>query len=247
MWPIVSQFQGWAVPRQVSIPSAIASEGDLVAALELQHGASLVRRRDLERQLLDDLADATDLLGVALGQPPGAEIDAVLEPDPDIAAHRRADGGKVDLVAPGRQDRPLVVSPEQAVRGPPHMHQIFRMRADAAQDAEDRLHEERRLQELAVEEMGQRVEMADIVAFAFEARAAAVPELADEALDLREGVADDQVLSLFDVWLLPLVLPLVDLLGDVEDAEIHRAHVERAQLRLGAQRRGQPVLHGHAE
>jgi len=73
MWPIVSQFQGWAMPRQVSIPSAIASEGDLVAALELQHGAGLVRRRDLEGQLLDDLADAADLLGVALGQPPGAD------------------------------------------------------------------------------------------------------------------------------------------------------------------------------
>src|SRR5215813_11787566 len=155
MWPIASQFQGWAMPRQVSIPSAIASEGDLVAALELQHGAGLVRRCDVERQLLDDLADAADLLGVALGQPSGAEIDAVLEPDPDIAAHRRADGGEVDLVATGRQDRPLIVPPEQAVRGPPHVHQILRMRPDAAQDAEDRLHEERRLQKLAVEEMRQ--------------------------------------------------------------------------------------------
>ena len=56
-----------------------------------------------------------------------------------------------------------------------------------------RLHEQRRLQHLAVEEIRQRVEMADIVAFAFEARAAAVAQLSDEALDLREGVADDQV------------------------------------------------------
>src|SRR5215813_9473060 len=105
MWPIVSQFQGWAMPRQVSIPSAIGSEGDLVAALQLQHRAGLVRRRDVERQLLEDLADAPDLLGVALGQPPGAEIDAVLEPDAHVAAHRRPDGGEVDLVAPGRQNR----------------------------------------------------------------------------------------------------------------------------------------------
>src|SRR5262250_1596325 len=149
MWPIVSQFQGWAMPRQVSIPSAMASEGHLVAALELQHGAGLVRRRDVERQLLDDLADAADLLGVALGQPPGTEIDAVLEPDPDIAAHRRADGGEVDLVAPGRQDRPLVIPPEQAVRRPPHMHEVLRMRPDAAEDTEDRLHEERWLEQLA--------------------------------------------------------------------------------------------------
>src|SRR5439155_5773738 len=217
MWPIVSQFQGWAMPRQVSIPSAMALEGDLVAALELQHGAGFVRRRDIERQLLDDLADAADLLGVALSQPPGAEIDAILEPDPDIAAHRRPDGGEVDLVAPGGQDRPLIVPPEQAVRRPPHMHQVFRMRPDAAQDAEDRLHEERRLQQLAVEEVRQRVEMADIVAFAFEARAAAMPELADEALDLREGVADDQVPGFLDIGLLPLVLTLVALLGDEED------------------------------
>src|SRR5262249_19083514 len=79
--------------------------------------------------------------------------------------------GEVDLVAPGGQDRPLVIPPEQAVRRPPHMHEVLRMRPDAAQDAEDRLHEERRLQKLAVGEGGQRGRRADVVTFTFEARA----------------------------------------------------------------------------
>ena len=56
--------------------------------------------------------------------------------------------------------------------------QVLGMRADAAEDAEDRLHEQRRLDQLAVEEMRQRVEMADVVAFEFEARAVALAELA---------------------------------------------------------------------
>jgi hypothetical protein len=46
--------------------------------------------------------------------------------------------------------------------------------ADATEDAEDRLHEQRRLHNPALEEMGERVEMADVVALEFEARAAAL-------------------------------------------------------------------------
>ena len=41
--------------------------------------------------------------------------------------------------------------------------------ADAAEDAEHRLHEQRRLDQAAVEEMPQRVEMADVVALDLEA------------------------------------------------------------------------------
>ncbi len=78
----------------------------------------------------------------------------------------------------GGEDGPQIVVAEQSVGGAPHMHHVLRMRADAAHDAEDGLHEKRRLDQLAVEEIGERVEMADIVALAFEAGAAAMAQLA---------------------------------------------------------------------
>ena len=150
-------------------------------------------------------------------------------------------------MTPRRQDRPLIILAEEAVGRAAHMGQILGMGADAAQHAEDRLDEKRRLQQAAVEEMGEGVEMADVVAFAFETGAAALAQLADEALDLREGVGDDQVLGALDIGLLPIVFPVLDLLGDMEDAEIHRAHVEGAELGLGPQRCGEAVLHAHAQ
>ena len=57
------------------------------------------------------------------------------------------------------------------------MDEVFGIGADAAQDAEDRLHEERRLHQPAIEEMGQVVEMADVVALELEARAAALAQI----------------------------------------------------------------------
>ena len=52
-----------------------------------------------------------------------------------------------------------------------------RDRRHAAQDAEDRLHEQRRLHQPAIEEMREVVEMADVVALELEPRAAALAEL----------------------------------------------------------------------
>ena len=82
------------------------------------------------------------------------------------------------LVAAGGQDRPLIVVAEQAGRRAPHVQQVLRIGADAAEDAEDRLHEERRLDQAAVEEVRQVVEVADVVALELEARAAAFAQSA---------------------------------------------------------------------
>ena len=51
------------------------------------------------------------------------------------------------------------------------MRDVLGMGADAAEDAEHALHEERRLDQAAIGEMGERVEMADVVALDLEARA----------------------------------------------------------------------------
>ena len=54
--------------------------------------------------------------------------------------------------------------------------QVAHVRADAAEDAEDELHEEGRLDEPAVDEMGEIVEVADVVALVLEARAVRLAE-----------------------------------------------------------------------
>jgi hypothetical protein len=84
-------------------------------------------------------------------------------------------------VPAGGQHRPAIGVAEQLVGDALHMAEILRCGADAAQDAEDRLHEERRLDQPAIEEMGEGVEVADVVALELEARAAPSPAPQDDA------------------------------------------------------------------
>src|SRR5699024_513294 len=122
----------------------------------------------------------------ALGQ-----IDAVLDPDPDIGAHGRGHGAHRHLVAPGREDRPLVGIAEEAVRGAAHLGEIVGVRADPPEDAEDRLDEERRLDEAPVEKMREIVEVADIVALELEARATVLAQAFQYLLDVLKRVTED--------------------------------------------------------
>src|SRR4051794_33676289 len=78
-----------ASARLSTILFIIALEGDPVAAFELQYLTRLGCAGDFQRQVLQDRADATDLVGVRLGELPLADIDRILEPDTDIAAHYR--------------------------------------------------------------------------------------------------------------------------------------------------------------
>src|SRR6266550_1318793 len=76
-----------AASRLPTVLSIIVSEGDPVAALELQYVARLRRAGDLEREIFQDGADAADLLGIGFGELAFAEIDRILKPDADAAAH----------------------------------------------------------------------------------------------------------------------------------------------------------------
>ena len=49
------------------------------------------------------------------------------------------------------------------------------------------------------------------------------------------------------IGLLPVVLPGLVAVGEREDGEVHRAHIERAHFRLGDKRRREPLLDRHAE
>ena len=223
------------------------SEADPVAALEVEPGARLLRGRDLERKLLDDAADLGDLLGVRFGELAARQIEAVLEADADVAAHHRAHRAEAHLVPPGAQDRPLVVVAEQAVGGLLHEDQVLLVGADAAEDAEDGLHEERRADQPPVEEVGEVVEMADIVALELETGAVRLSQILQDAFYILESISEYEVVRAAQIGLLPVVFPLLDAVGGLEDAEIDRAHVERGDLGLGDQRRRHAFLHRHAE
>src|SRR3546814_88112 len=92
--------------------------------------------------------------------------------------------------------------------------------------------------------MLQVVEMPDIVALELEARAVAVAGLQDE-LDILEGIAEHQVARVLQMPALPVVLEGLVLVEKVEETEVHRAHVERGDLRLEGGGRPNPLLDGH--
>src|SRR5260370_5503590 len=241
-----SLMSATAASRLPMILSIMASEGDPVAALELQHVARLGGAGDLEREIFQDGANTADLLGIRLGELTLAEIDRILKPDADAAAHDGRHGDERQLMPPGGEDRPVILGPEELVGDALPMRDVLGIGADAAEDAEDRLHEERRLDEAAIEEMREVVEVADIVALELEARAAALAQLLQDVFDVLEGVSEDEVARVLEMLALPVVLELLVALEHGEEPEIHRAHIERAHFRLGAQRRSEPLLQAHA-
>ena len=137
--------------------------------------ARLGRGRDLVTEPLDDTADLGHLLGIALGEFAAADIERILEADPDVAAHHGGLGAKFIWCRPRPAPTKIVLA-EQPVGGALHEHQIVEVGADAAEDAEDQLHEYRRLEQAAVEAMGQVVEVADIIAFVLELDAVALAQ-----------------------------------------------------------------------
>ena len=145
-----------------------------------------------------------DLVGIAGGELAAADPQRILEPDPDIAAHDRAHRHQRQLMAAGGKDRPVIGVAEQFVGDALHMGQVLGVGADAAEDAEDRLHEQRRLDQPAVEEMREVVEVADIVAFELEPRAAALAQILQDPLDIVEGIAEDEIARHFEMLRLPL-------------------------------------------
>src|SRR3954468_8821293 len=54
------------------LQGATPSEPDLIATLEVEHPARFLRRRDVQRQALDQLAHGRHLFGIGVGQPAGA-------------------------------------------------------------------------------------------------------------------------------------------------------------------------------
>ena len=229
------------------LPANRNSEIDEVPALEAEHPACIVGRGDLQIEIFDDGANLPHLLGVGFGENAPRDVEAVLEPDTDMPLARGRMGGEGHLVPAGRQHRPLIGVAEQPIRRFLHEEQVRPFGPDAAQNAEDRLNQERRLDDLAVQKVGQVVEMADVVAFVLEPGAVVLAERLDDAFDVLEGIAENAVLRAPEIGLFPIVLPVDRSLGQGMNREIHRTHVERAHFGLEAQRPLQALLKRHLE
>ena len=106
------------------------------------------------------------------------------------------------------------------------------MRANAAEKAEHRLHEDRRLDQAAVEEMPQRVKMADVIAFDLEA-GVVLGAGGENELDVGERVLEEALAGPFEIRFFPVVFELAFEAGDHRiKPEVHRAHIERGNFRL---------------
>src|SRR5690606_5263407 len=157
-------------------------------ATEREHPSSVGGCRDLMAELLDDPADLLDLLCVAGGELSLSDPQAVLQADSDVPAQQSAVRGEGELIPSGGECRELVLVAEELIGDGDHVREVRVICADAAEDAEHALDEQRRLGQALVHEVREVVKVADVVALVLESGVALLTELAERVLDLVEGV-----------------------------------------------------------
>src|SRR5882757_162940 len=124
------------------------------------------------------------------------------------------------------EHRPLkVVLAQQPVCGLLHEHEVVELRTDSSHQPKDQLDKERCLDCSLIDEIGQVIEMAHVVAFVLKLRPA-VSECLEDVADIPERVAKDVIVGVDDIVLLPRMLPAIDPLCRRKKGEINRSHVE---------------------
>ena len=160
-------------------------------------------RGDLQRQFLQNVANFRNLRGIALRQFAAFQIQAVFQPDANAAAHQGAHCDHAGLVLARTQNGQIIVIAKQPVRRLLHVHQVFRIRTNAAQNAKDALDQERRLDDAFAHEIVERIEMPDVIAFELETRSEVASQFCGNLLDLLEGVAGDDIVGLRQIVFFP--------------------------------------------
>ena len=231
--------------RASAVLASLPSKRDFVPTLERQDCAGLGGAGDCKPQPLDDPAHLGNLFGIGLRQLARADPERILKAHPHIAAHGGRLGCDRHLGAAGAEHAPAIsVAAEQAVGGAAHVHHILRVGADAAKDAEHRLHEQRRRDQPAVEKMREIVQVPDVVAFELEAGAVILAGFQHE-FDVAKRVAEDEVAGAFQIRLLPIVLEAFVAAEHREQREVDRAHIEARDLGLEHFGRAHPFLDPH--
>src|ERR1700683_4890877 len=119
-----------------------------------------------------------------------------------------------------REGGPEIVIAEQRVGRATHEYAVVGIGADPAEYAEYALHEQRRLRQFAVEEIGEIIQMSDVVAFVLVAGAKVGHDFVN-ARHVSERVAEDEARAVLDVLLLPRKLPFLDLAAHQMEREVH--------------------------
>src|SRR5471032_1416379 len=182
-------------------------EGHLVSAFEIEQLPRLVRRGNLQTELLKYAPNFSDLIRVTLSELASTDIETVLQADAYVTSHQARHGCHRRLMLPGSKDGPVIVVAEKPVSGPLLMKQVFDMRPHATAQPENRLHKKRRLHQAFFKEMMERVEMTNVVAFELETRSTVVPHMLKDPFDVFVGVTEDQTAGSLKKRLLPVISP----------------------------------------
>src|SRR5258708_6015682 len=93
-------------------------------------------------------------------------------------------------MSPTCHDRPTVLCPKKLIGDSLGMQQVLRVRTRSTENPENRLHEQRRLDQTTVEKVGQRVKMSGVIALEFETGTVSSPELLENAFNVLKGVLE---------------------------------------------------------
>ncbi len=221
-----------------------ALERYAVSTLQAQNITGFISRCDIERQTVEDCPDSPDLLGIRLCQ--FADRSSRLSSSPTRTLPPRI----AAMVTIGIWWRPAASTENDSPR-----RTACRRSASCAvrfsgsapmppSTPKTNWTNRVRLQSARVAEMGQRVEMADIVALELEAGAAAFARVRTRMFSISLKVfLEDRVARRLKQLRLPLVLPVaIALVERGKEPEIHRAHIERAHFRPRPRGRRQPLI-----
>src|SRR5205085_8010588 len=128
---------------------------------------------------------------------------AVLESHAHIAAHHHGLRCERYLKSAGAQHRPAVVVAEQLVRCALHEREVIDVAADAAQNAEYQLQEDRRPEHAAVDAMREIIEVSDVIAFVLEFGPFTLAHELRYLFDIPEGIAENVLIGGEQILLLP--------------------------------------------
>ena len=173
-----------------------SGEMDILRAFQLQDLPDFRGCGDFKGEFFKNAADLPDLFGVTLRLDAGAEIEIVFQPHAHIRAQDGAHGQKGHLVASCAQ-----ASKADTESRPNKRSAVDRMTKRfsgsgpmPAEDSENCLNKERRLDDAAIDEVGEIVKVADVVALQLES-SAALSKIAKNVFNVREGILEDAVSS----------------------------------------------------
>ena len=110
-------------------------------------------------------------------------------------------------MTPCGENGEVVVIPQQTIGRRLHVHQLLGRRIDAAENAEHELQEDRPFQQSTLAVERNRLDVADVVAFEFEANPLALAEIGKNGFNVPKGILKHDIARRLEKFGLPFVPP----------------------------------------